>query len=584
MQWGGRRRGRQESCVWAARVLGPLAALCLVLALVLAPTASSLTWDGGAAVDSPGWSSGVNWVGESTPSPSGPVDLEFPHLPSPACTSAPPSDTCYASDNDVGNLEIGSLHVDDGADYELHGDGITLSSTLTASPDSVTNGPAIDDIDLPISLAGSEAWVVAGRAGGAVAEDGISLEKGIDGSQEDLTFNMDEKAALYLRDDIETELVAFGGGGTGVAGDLNGVVDLQEASLNASDGGPVIVGGVLMLGSGSTGPLFAQGAELVVGNGYPAGGIEAKNATFDASSQVEFEISGSGAIADTDYSQLSSAGTIALGGASFGVLVTPTSGTSCPTLAPGQTYTFVSTTGTLSGSFANAPEGTEIPVVYAKSCATHPSTYLRIAYHRSGETQTVTGTTELPEPKTTPESYEKPNAEGAIVGPMSVGQSNAEYLEHQYAVEAAARQREEAERRARIAQQNAATVASPVSFNIVVQRDGTALIKLACSGNAGGSGCAGKLTLSTQAASRGKRRSHTGTVASTGFSIAAGKTTTVPVKLDATGRALLGAAHGHLSAHLTIVQSAPAPAHTRTESVHLLQQRAGNSRDGRSKK
>jgi hypothetical protein len=557
-------------------VLGLLAALYLVLALVLAPVASSLTWDGGATVDSPGWSSGANWVGESTPSPSGPVDLEFPHLPSPACTSASPSDTCYASDNDVGNLEIGSLHIDDGADYELHGDGITLSSTLTASPGDETNGSAIDDIDLPISLSRSEAWVVAGRADGAVAEDGISLEKGIDGSQEDLTFNMGERVALYLHDDIETELVAFGGGGTSVARDLNGVVDLQEASLNASDGDPVIVGGVLMLGSGSTGPLFAQGAELVVGNGYPAGGIEAKNATFDASSQVEFEISGSGAVADTDYSQLSSAGTIALGSASFGVLVTPTSGTSCPTLAPGQTYTLVSTTGTLTGSFANAPEGTEVPVDYAKDCATHPSTHLRIAYHRSGETQTVTGT--VPDGPTLSEEHSNPYVReedsvewGTIAGALVV----AEYRARQA--------REAAELQARIAQQNAATVASTVSFDIVIQRDGTALIKLACSGNAGGPGCAGKLTLSTQAASRGKRRSHTVMIASTGFSIAAGKTTTVPVKLSSTGRALLGAAHGHLSAHLTIVQSAPGPARTRTESVHLFRLKVRNSRDGSSK-
>lgn len=359
-------------------------------------------------------------------------------------------------------------------------------------------------------------------------------------------------------------------GRAGEAGALNGFVGLLGAELNWSDQDAVTLSHILLLGSGGVGALSTNHVEIGVGAGRPTGAIQAQSVALDAGSEVEFEITGSGTTAGVDYGQLSSVGAVALGGATIGVFVAPASGTSCPTPSPGQTYTFVSTTGSLSGSFGNAPEGTEIPVRFSKNCSTHPSTHLRIAYHRSGPTQTVTGTvpggTELSEPKNTVNQYERPNAEGATWGPIAGALGVAEYRARQA--------REEAEGQARIARQNAATVASPVSFNIPIQRDGTALVKLACSGSAGGRGCAGKLTLSAQALSKGRKRSHTLTIASAGFSIAAGTTATVQIKLSASGRALLSAEHGHLSARLTIAQSVPTPARSQTKSVYLSRQRA----------
>lgn len=66
-------------------------------------------------------------------------------------------------------------------------------------------------------------------------------------------------------------------------------------------------------------------------------------------------------------------------------------------------------------------------------------------------------------------------------------------------------------------------------------------------------------------------------VGSASFSIPAGKTTTVELTLNATGRALLGAGHGRLSATLTILQLASGagqPMQTHTEDVRLVQQKA----------
>jgi hypothetical protein len=55
------------------------------------------------------------------------------------------------------------------------------------------------------------------------------------------------------------------------------------------------------------------------------------------------------------------------------------------------------------------------------------------------------------------------------------------------------------------------------------------------------------------------------------FSIAPGKTAIVKVKLNATGRALLKAHHGKLTATLTVKNSLPSPASTTRKTVHVVQ-------------
>jgi hypothetical protein len=322
-----------------------------------------------------------------------------------------------------------------------------------------------------------------------------------------------------------------------------------------------------MLGSGSVGALTTSDAEIGVGAGNPTGGIEAQRATLDAGSEVEFEITGAGMTADSDYGQFSSGGSVALGGATIGVFVAPVSGASCPTPSPGRTYTFISTTGSLSGSFGNAPEGTEIPVRFSKSCATRPLVHLRIAYHRSGGTQTVTGTvpggTELSEPEKKYNPYERPNAEGATWGPIASARDIAE---------SRAKEKEEAEARARAAAEAAAGEVSLAGTSVAVQRDGVALVKLHCRGS---KNCTGKLALSTQATSRAKgKKKRAITLGTAKFSIAAGQTATVKVKLDAAGRGLLKAAHERLAARLAILVLAPGSGRTQTTGVHLVGQKS----------
>jgi len=84
--------------------------------------------------------------------------------------------------------------------------------------------------------------------------------------------------------------------------------------------------------------------------------------------------------------------------------------------------------------------------------------------------------------------------------------------------------------------------------------------------------CSGKLTLKVKRRLASKRLK-TVTIGTASFSILSGKTVTVSVKLNATGRALLQAGHGLLNASLLIVKASPAPAQAHSASVRLTQQK-----------
>ena len=123
---------------------------------------------------------------------------------------------------------------------------------------------------------------------------------------------------------------------------------------------------------------------------------------------------------------------------------------------------------------------------------------------------------------------------------------------------------------AKIAAAGSVSLASSV---ISVQSGGKASVKLTCTGTAT---CAGKLTLTVTVKGKGKGKhgKKAKAIGTAAFSIPADKTEGVTITLTAAGRALLKADHGRLSASLTILESSPAPASTKRESVTLVQKKA----------
>ena len=119
---------------------------------------------------------------------------------------------------------------------------------------------------------------------------------------------------------------------------------------------------------------------------------------------------------------------------------------------------------------------------------------------------------------------------------------------------------------------------SLVDTGIPVQDGRTSLVKLECLGSAT---CRGQLTLSAKIASKvkGKKKpARTVRIGTVSFSIPGDETKTVKLTIDAAGRALLSADHGHLSARLAILDLAPSPENTDTKTVQLMQRSAAKTR------
>jgi hypothetical protein len=389
--WDSSRLDRARAWVRMAYVLPILTVVGSGVAIV--PTADatvpSFTWTG--SLSQPSWSAAKNWTGEAAPSNSEPVALQFPHLS--GCS------TCYKSENDLSGLKVESIALDNGDEYILRGDEIALGSGgLTAAPSNESSGPSGDGILLPIHLSAPQTWSVAGRSGGSLGENGAAIIGNL-GGDDALTLEISNEAVVYLENETEVGPVAITGTAPSKAGILNGYVPFF-GELNFSDGEPVSLNHIFLIGSGAVGALSTDDAELDVGSAsFPTEGIEADSATFDGASKVSFQITHAGASAGVDNSELASTGAIELGGASLQVNVGPPSeGQPCPTLSPGVEYTFISTSRALTGTFGNAPQGSEIPIKFAKSCSNGSQT-IQIEYHESGGTQTVTGIVEATKKK-----------------------------------------------------------------------------------------------------------------------------------------------------------------------------------------
>lgn len=520
------------------------------------PSVPSFTWSGGSAVVSESsfaWSLGENWLGEETPTSGETVrTLAFPRLGS-ACEGERPADACYDSYNDVSGLNAEALRLDNANDYEIAGGPISIGSGgLTASPANGPVGPAGDVIATPLQLSSSQTWNLSGR--GSISEEaGLLLAGDVTGLGSTLKIGLSEEPVLYLAEnDVEVGPLTIDGADAAEPGVFNGVVGLLNGSLNATDGQPVYLGHLFLTGSGAVGKLTMSGAELDVGD--PAGGIEAAGMTLDPASSLEFNIVGLGATPKSAYSQLVSQGAIALAGANLGVVVRPPkAGAPCPTLVRGRTYTFVSTTGTLSGAFADAPVGgPEVPVRFAEACPAKSQT-MRIGYHESGAVQTVTGTVEEHAITAEEEAAAKRRAE-------------EEAAKHRILEEVFVNRRSE-EAAATLTGAAAAAGSSkgvaglPTSVDakvldtkldatgLLANRAGYVSLKLICP--AGESSCVGTLilrtsnTFGTQSGAANNKTSATPLTLATGrFSLSGGHTATVVLHLTPRARLLL--AHVHL--------------------------------------
>jgi hypothetical protein len=351
--------------------------------------------------------------------------LSFPLLNRSTCLQAKPSEACYTSLNDLTGLSINQLQVDDSHSYSiggvnklggcgLCGDGFTLGSGgLTINASESSQGRL--SLTTPITLNGSQTWNVAGPLT-PLAWPAQSLVFGgaLSGENADLTINLNSVTLLTLglaipgAPSIDDELgnVTINGTEATIGGSVgkykSWVVLAPDATLNASDGHSLTLHDLIFESSTATGPITAVDSELTLSGSSgaaamahshlaPRGLLSLPSLSLDAASVLELVIA-QGTQPGTDYDQITSTGTVALGGAML-ELNTSHAGESCPSPPVGQVDTLITTTGSLVGTFSNAPNGSTV-VSYCYGHDVFPERWYsyRINYNTATSPETVTAT------------------------------------------------------------------------------------------------------------------------------------------------------------------------------------------------
>ena len=254
---------------------------------------------------------------------------------------------------------------------------------------------AITVLELPLILAAPQTWSLTDAAlitrGSTSAQDGD-----VSGQSSALAINLSHGSELDVGPfkSIETGDVTITGGDpadSGVNALLNGEVSLRSLggpdSLNGNDGNTFqLTDAALGSFGGRVGPLTVTGGDVAVEVGLTVAG----NLTFDAASVLEMDIYG------TLSSELRATGTVDLNTAQLllndvGQAMGPQG---CYPQLSGVTYTLISTTGAVKGTFAGLPDGStvELNCQYPEASPEAPGITPTVVLHYTEKTVTATVT------------------------------------------------------------------------------------------------------------------------------------------------------------------------------------------------
>jgi hypothetical protein len=358
-----------------------------VMALPAAAAQADSTWAGSstATPPSPNWSDATNWVGVVAPTPSTAGVLTFSALAG-TCTS------CYTSHNDLtGVSATGLVFSNTTGQYRIVGNGLTVGSGgITDNPGGNTG----DVINTPLTLGAAQTWSIGKGFGSnynSLSLAGTATVTGPSSPTLGVTFpanlGSSSTGALFVDSDMEVGAVTVtGSGGLHIGAPGN------PGSVNGTNGSPVGITNkaTLVANPGAkVGALsFATGGQLLLGTGAGSTGAPGTlgvtgAATLDPTTTTTALINNNGSTPGTDFSQLSATGNIALANSTLNIAQGQVNG-SCVALGRGDVAPLFTTTGTLSGTFANAPEGAVLTT--ASSC---PTTQVKIHYTSNSVTAMV---------------------------------------------------------------------------------------------------------------------------------------------------------------------------------------------------
>jgi hypothetical protein len=356
-----------------------LASIGALLSAATAVGAAPFTWSGQATPAN--WSQATNWAGSAAPSGSVGT-LTFPALSSTACTSRPQTATCYQSTNDQSGLTAAGISIDDGAGYDVTGNGITLGpSGIVAAPS--TGDPAAPNdrfsvVDLPITLGGAQSWSITG---GSPNQQLLALGTVSDANDDPFAVELEDNGGLTLQDAEvgPVDVVGEGAAPDGVIklGYFDQSGNVVAGSLNATNGNPVSItsGAGIFAIDGTIAPLTLTDGLIQVGQADHAGTLTVDgSATLDQNSALVTFINEPGTTSGSDYSELTTSGTVDLGDSTLALEDGEIPGSNaCELLTPGQVDTLVTATGGLTGLFSGIPDGQTISLGCPGSGGTPPT-------------------------------------------------------------------------------------------------------------------------------------------------------------------------------------------------------------------
>jgi hypothetical protein len=381
--------------------------------LLLAATASAtdFTWSGGGVPGSDDWSTSANWLGGVAPAPGSSIgNLTFPLRPSQT-----------DADNDVSGLSVNQLEVDDSHYDIISGQGLTLGGGgLAVSAAEGSTGSL--DVANPITLGASQTWNVSGPPVPSESfsfSQGLTFHSALTGESSDLTLNLNTHALFVLGTqalneptvDDELGTVTINGTETKIGeSTYKSFVVLASANLNANDGHSLILHDLDLQSDSATGPITATDSSLLLTGSAsgpltvsgsrlePSEKLTLASASLDAGSTLALGVESNPQPPSGVYDRLHSTGAVALGGSSLELGTAPTESGECRPPAVGQVQTLVSTTGSLTGSFGNAPNGSVVTAdcfslnQHLEVAASRWYSF-RIDYHTGSSPETVTATT-----------------------------------------------------------------------------------------------------------------------------------------------------------------------------------------------
>ncbi len=341
------------------------------------------TWKGAAA--DPRWSVDENWLAGAAPAPGAAVGtLAFGPESPLTCTGF----ACITLENDITGLTAHTLAITDSR-VKLTGSGIALGAGGLHATYTTSLSQGV--IASPIALAADQTWTVARPIDAQEYPNAgfLQVQGALSGSHA-LSVQLDANSYIAFNGDpSDVGPITFEAPPSQLGTGHNRILPRQAqvyTSLNAVSGAPITVKHTMLETTGALGPVKLHDAGLHIWWPGGVGVATAAGLKMDATSHFSINILGDGTTRGVDYSSLTATGPVSLAGQ-----IRLIAGTVDRCFKPrvGDSYTLISTTGALTGTFEGDVSADRESIYPGYGCPDASDRQLEFRYDRTSMPRTV---------------------------------------------------------------------------------------------------------------------------------------------------------------------------------------------------